>query len=195
MVGFVKGVFGGDSLDLSAVTLTPDKALAGTKFYDADGILRTGTIPSKAASTITLAGTATSITVGQYLSGAQTIAWDSDIVAGNIKNGTNIFGVTGTYPYNGLFSPISATQTYTISNLPFTPSNIMLICKNINTSSWPVVISHFSKERITHIIDSSWEITISSGYNMTTFGTNFVSLDFSAISGYLGAMMYYYVVW
>ena len=37
------------------------------------------------------------ISAGQYLSGAQTIAGDPNLVAGNIAKGKTIFGVTGTY--------------------------------------------------------------------------------------------------
>ena len=42
-----------------------------------------------------------SIASGQYLSGTQTIKGDANLVAGNIKSGVNIFGVTGTYAGGG----------------------------------------------------------------------------------------------
>lgn len=37
------------------------------------------------------------IAAGQYLNGAQTILGDADLKAANIKQGVQIFGVTGTY--------------------------------------------------------------------------------------------------
>lgn len=57
----------------------------------------TGVIPSKTAQTYTPGTTNQVITSGQYLAGNQTIAGDSDLIAGNIKSGANIFGVAGSY--------------------------------------------------------------------------------------------------
>lgn len=57
-----------------------------------------GTIPSKGATTIT-PGTSnqTAISAGTYASGAITVAGNSNLVAGNIRKGVTIFGVTGTF--------------------------------------------------------------------------------------------------
>lgn len=55
----------------------------------------TGTIPSRGAATIT-PGTANQVIAsGQYLSGAQTILGDPDLISDNIKAGKSIFNVTG----------------------------------------------------------------------------------------------------
>lgn len=58
----------------------------------------TGTIPSQNATTIT-PGTAakTAIPAGTYAAGAATVAGDANLVAGNIKEGVRIFGVTGSF--------------------------------------------------------------------------------------------------
>ena len=53
-------------------------------------------ITAKAAATITPTTTAQSIAAGQYLTGAQTIAGDANLLAQNIKKNVPIFGVTGT---------------------------------------------------------------------------------------------------
>ena len=62
------------------------------------------------------------IAAGQYLSGAQTIKGDANLVAGNIKSGVSIFGVAGTYEGSGGASGgiqaqhiTSASDTITIS--------------------------------------------------------------------------------
>lgn len=55
----------------------------------------TGTIASKAAATYTPGTSDQTIAAGQYLSGAQTIKGDADLVSANIKAGVSIFGVTG----------------------------------------------------------------------------------------------------
>ena len=54
-------------------------------------------ITAKSAATITPTTTAQTISAGQYLSGAQTIAGDANLVAGNIAQGVSIFGVQGSH--------------------------------------------------------------------------------------------------
>ncbi len=79
---------------------TADSILSGKTAY-VQGKLVTGTIASKAAATYTPTTSNQTIAAGQYLSGAQTIAGDANLIAGNIKNGTKIFNVTGTYTSDG----------------------------------------------------------------------------------------------
>lgn len=55
----------------------------------------TGTIDSKAAATYTPGTSDQTIAAGQYLSGAQTIKGDANLVSANIKAGVTIFGVAG----------------------------------------------------------------------------------------------------
>lgn len=57
--------------------------------------------PTKAAQTYTPTTSNQTITSGQWLTGAQTILGDANLVAGNIKNNVSIFGVTGTYSGGG----------------------------------------------------------------------------------------------
>lgn len=54
-------------------------------------------LTTKAATTYTPGTSNQTIASGTYLSGTQTIKGDSNLVAGNIKSGVSIFGVTGTY--------------------------------------------------------------------------------------------------
>ena len=56
-----------------------------------------GSIGTKAATTIIPGTLDQTIDSGVYLAGAQTIKGDSNLTADNIKSGTGIFGVTGTY--------------------------------------------------------------------------------------------------
>ena len=57
----------------------------------------TASVTTKAAATITPGTTNQTIASGTYLTGTQTISGDADLVAANIKQGTQIFGVTGSY--------------------------------------------------------------------------------------------------
>lgn len=61
----------------------------------------TSQLTTKAAATITPGTTDQTIAAGTYLTGAQTISGDADLVAGNIKKDVQIFGVTGTYEGSG----------------------------------------------------------------------------------------------
>ena len=75
-------------------TAVASDILAGKTAY-IGGEKVTGTMPTKAAATITPGTSNQTIAAGQYLSGVQTIAGDADLISANIKAGANIFGVAG----------------------------------------------------------------------------------------------------
>ena len=62
-----------------------------------NGTKISGSIGTKAATTIIPGTSDQTISSGVYLAGAQTIKGDANLIADNIKSGTSIFGVTGTY--------------------------------------------------------------------------------------------------
>lgn len=70
----------------------------------------TSQLTAKAAATYTPTTADQTIASGQYLTGAQTIKGDANLLAENIKDGVTIFGVTGTYTGGG-----GGTYTVTIS--------------------------------------------------------------------------------
>ncbi len=75
----------------------------------------TASVTTKAAATITPTTSNQTIAAGTYLTGAQTIEGSSNLVAGNIKSGVSIFGVTGSYtgtaPIVITSEPVSVTGT------------------------------------------------------------------------------------
>lgn len=86
---------------------TAGKMLSGIVGYTNNGRV-TGSIQSQAAQTITPSTTDQTISSGKYLSGKQTIKGDANLLAENIKEGVELFGITGTYtggdtvnPYKG----------------------------------------------------------------------------------------------
>lgn len=80
----------------SSQTIVPDSgydALSSVQIY--------GISPTKAAQTYTPGTADQTIASGRWLTGAQTIKGDANLVAGNIKKDVSIFGVTGTYEGSG----------------------------------------------------------------------------------------------
>lgn len=72
----------------ASATQSAGKVAAGTKSA-------TKQLTAKAAATYTPKTTNQTIAAGQYLTGAQTIAGDANLVAANIVKGKSIFGVAG----------------------------------------------------------------------------------------------------
>lgn len=72
----------------------------------------TASVPTKAAATITPSTSNQTIAAGTYLTGAQTIAGDADLIASNIISTANIFGVQGSVVvqnyYTGTSEPSSS---------------------------------------------------------------------------------------
>lgn len=112
------------NVDLSSVTVTENVILQGYKAYNKNGTLIVGTIPSKQATTYIPTIKDQTINNGYYLSGIQTIKGDSNLVAGNIKKGVKLFGITGTYEslaydeYTGetTITPTTISQTLDTTN-------------------------------------------------------------------------------
>lgn len=75
---------------------TTSQVLSTATFTSENGMKITGTIPSKGSATYTPGTSNQTIAAGNYLSGAQTIKGDVNLVSENIKKGISIFGVTGT---------------------------------------------------------------------------------------------------
>jgi len=101
------GTISGTSASVSTGTnvLTLTKTVSVTPSVTA-GYVSTGTagnssvslsatVTTKAAATITPGTSNQTIASGTYLTGAQTISGDANLVSGNIKSGVSIFGVSG----------------------------------------------------------------------------------------------------
>lgn len=95
----------------AAKTITPNTTTqtAVSSGYYTGGAITVAPIPntyvkpsySRGASTYTPTTANQTISSGTYLTGVQTIKGDSNLIAGNIKSGVSIFGVTGNYQGSG----------------------------------------------------------------------------------------------
>ncbi len=109
----------------STQTVTPDDGYDGLSSVDVGAVSSTyigSGVTQKAAATYTPGTADQTISAGQYLSGAQTIRGDANLLAANIKSGVSIFGVAGTYTGSGGTSSgiqaqhiTSASEAITIS--------------------------------------------------------------------------------
>nr|DAZ74390.1 MAG TPA: tail protein [Caudoviricetes sp.] len=109
--GFVTG--GASGAVLQSKTVSPSESAQTIKAdYGYDGLSQVTVnavsktyvgsgVTKKSAATYTPSTSNQTIAASQYLSGAQTIKGDANLVAGNIKSGVSIFGVTGTYAGGG----------------------------------------------------------------------------------------------
>ena len=73
-------------------------------------------VTKKAAATYTPTTTAQTISAGQYLQGAQTIAGDSNLISNNIASGVSIFGVQGSLSFVNYYTGSSAPSNSLGSN-------------------------------------------------------------------------------
>lgn len=88
----------------SAQTVKADNGYDGLSQVTVNAVSKTyvgSGVTKKSAATYTPSTSNQTIAASQYLSGAQTIKGDANLVAGNIKSGVSIFGVTGTYAGGG----------------------------------------------------------------------------------------------
>ena len=84
----------------SEQTISPDSGYDGLSSVTVEAVSNTyvgSGVTKKAAQTITPGTADQTLAAGQYLSGAQTIKGDANLLAGNIKSGVSIFGVTGSH--------------------------------------------------------------------------------------------------
>lgn len=105
----------------STQTVSPDSGYDGLSKVTVNAISSTyigSDVTKKSAATYIPKTTNQSIASGQYLSGTQTIKGDANLVAGNIKSGVSIFGVTGTYAGGGSSggSGNNNVETYAITD-------------------------------------------------------------------------------
>jgi hypothetical protein len=86
----------------------------GVIAYGAGGTKYTGNMSEKSAATYTPGTSDQTIAANQYLTGAQTIKGDANLLASNILKNVSIFGVTGSLALPSI-SQDSTTKVLTIA--------------------------------------------------------------------------------
>lgn len=86
------------SISVSTAGLITASATQSAGYVSSGTKSATKQLTTQAAKTVTpSASSQTAVASGVYTTGAVTVSGDSNLVAGNIKSGTKIFGVAGTY--------------------------------------------------------------------------------------------------
>lgn len=143
-----------NTLTLSkTVSVTPRITTAGYVSAGTAGnseVSLTANVTTKAAATITPTTTNQTISSGTYLTGAQTISGDANLIAGNIKKDVQIFGVTGNYEGgSGSDVQVASANLYSASTsaLVFTglqgePTSFIALCGyTLTPSATPQVVA------------------------------------------------------
>ena len=105
---------GANTLTLSkTISVTPSvtAGYVGAGTAGNSSVSLTASVITKGTATITPTTADQTIGIGTYITGKQTILGDANLVAGNIKSGVPIFGVTGSYTGGGSATVKSATAS------------------------------------------------------------------------------------
>ncbi|NGQ95513.1 hypothetical protein G3578_10145 [Brevibacillus sp. SYP-B805] len=118
----------------------PSDVRAGKTFSNADGNDKVGTLPVRATSAQTITpGTASQVLQAGIYDGDITVLGDADLIAANIKNGVNIFGVLGSLnPLNSASGTANSVNPYgfvTVNSLSFKPKIIIIESTDSNVQT------------------------------------------------------------
>lgn len=111
--------------DTQDATLTSGGQMLASYTAYSQGRKYTGAIPSQPATVWTPTTTDQTIAYGKYLAGNQTVKGDANLIAGNIKNGVSIFGVTGNYSGGGSVYNGSIALNANSTSISFSPGFVL----------------------------------------------------------------------
>ena len=127
----------------SSQTITADSGYDGLSQVTVNAIS-----PTKSSQTYTPTTTDQTIASGRWLTGAQTIKGDANLVAGNIKSGVSIFGVTGNYEGGGGSDTVvdfienhDAFASFEHSSVTKIGQGTFAYCSDLQTVSFPACTS------------------------------------------------------
>lgn len=172
-----------------------NRVLDGYDYINASGARQEGTVSSRSGYTITPGRYSQTVAANQYLTGNITIAGSSNLTAGNIRSGVNLFGVNGSYEgeSTGVYANVlSFARNGGFINFGFRPKYFILINEDFERAAntiWGFFYAYgLSSVQIlgnqNTINEQSYQVSISSspsGYSSIamniTSSTTFIDLD------------------
>ena len=122
------------TLSKSNVSITPVVSAGYVSSGTASSatVTLTAQVTTKGATTYTPTTSDQTIASGTYLTGAQTISGDANLVAGNIKKNVSIFGVTGSYEGSGGGGITTLLTTYSVGSVSTTSTQEVDLSKSFS---------------------------------------------------------------
>lgn len=139
-------------------------------------------LTTQAAQTITPGTSNKTISSGRYLTGTQTVKGDANLVAGNIKSGVSIFGVTGTYEDSPASNTASASSAATLS--------ITFDASIADKKQFIIIPTYITAIANTYVLVSSQGFSVPSAGSSVSAGT-MMWLIFSSSGGSASVMTGY----
>lgn len=144
-------------IDLTSDTVIAAAMLSGVVAHASDGNQITGTIISKDSATYTPGTAEQVIGSGQYLTGVQTIAGDSNLIAANIASGVTIFGIIGTHQGGAAYDVMNAEEIYAAAASGWGSTN-----PSLSAAIWSSVAAGWSVSST--VTDGQIEAAVSAGW-------------------------------
>lgn len=153
------------TLTKTGVTTTPTVSAGYVSSATASTatVTLTASVTTKGATTYTPTTTSQTIASDTYLTGAQTISGDANLVAGNIKSGVSIFGVSGSYAGSGSSSVIVTNESNT------TGTTAVITADDVTTLTTKSITANGTYTASTDGVDgySSVTVNVSGGGSVT----------------------------
>lgn len=159
-------------------TVTPGYVVGGTPGVITVSGSNTSQLTTKAAATYTPTTSNQTIAAGQYLTGVQTIKGDANLIAENIADGVQIFGITGTHV--GGYDTSDATAT--TADIVAGETAYIAGGKVTGTYVGSIVFSNMS------VAASSWSLVTENAVDYAEVGTMTVSEKWRDIYRYKAAV-------